>query len=63
MPKVCVLIEVYAMSFRDQCILGLVLCAIIDAVIPIPFAELILLYILLKKPPWFRDMVDRIYGP
>jgi hypothetical protein len=51
------------MSFRDQCILGLVLCAIIDAVIPIPFAELILLYILLKKPPWFRDMVDRIYGP
>jgi hypothetical protein len=50
------------MSFRNQCIFGLILSAVIDAVIPIPFAELFLLYILLKKPPWFREMVDIIYG-
>lgn len=54
----------YAMSLRNQCILGLILFAVIDAIIPIPFAELILLYILMKKPDWFREMVDRIYsGP
>ena len=49
------------MSFRNQCILGLILFAFMDAVIPIPFAEIILLYILIKKPDWFREMVDRVY--
>jgi hypothetical protein len=52
------------MSFQNQCIIGLILFAVIDAIIPIPFAEIILLYILMKKPLWFREMVDRIYcGP
>jgi uncharacterized protein (DUF697 family) len=50
------------MSFRNQCILGLILFAIVDAIIPIPFAEIILLYVLVKKPDWFREMVDRIYS-
>jgi hypothetical protein len=51
----------YAMSFRNQCILVLILFAIVDAIIPIPFAEIILLYVLAKKPDWFREIVDRIY--
>ncbi len=50
------------MSFRNQCILGLILLAIIDAVIPIPFAAIILLYVLIKKPDWFREMVGRVYN-
>ena len=50
------------MSFRNQCILGLILLAIIDAVIPIPFAVIILLYVLIKRPDWFREMVDRVYN-
>ncbi|MFQ6078722.1 MAG: hypothetical protein ACE5NJ_06270 [Thermodesulfobacteriota bacterium] len=49
------------MSFQNQCIFGLILFAIVDAIIPIPFAEIILLYIIVKKPDWFREMVDRIY--
>ncbi|NIS61597.1 MAG: hypothetical protein GTO13_13115 [Proteobacteria bacterium] len=49
------------MSFRNQCILGLILFAIVDAIIPIPFAEIILLYVLVKKPGWFKDIVDRVY--
>jgi len=52
----------YAMSFRNQCILGLFLFAIIDAIIPIPFAEIILLYVIIKRPEWFREMVDRAYS-
>jgi hypothetical protein len=51
----------YAMSFRNQCILGLILFAIVDAIIPIPFAEIILLHVLVNKPDWFREMVDRVY--
>ncbi len=50
------------MSFRNQCILGLILFAVIDAIIPIPFAEIILLYVIMKKPAWFREIVDRVYG-
>ena len=50
------------MSLRNQYILGLILFAIVDATIPIPFAEIILLYVLIKKPHWFREMVDRVYS-
>ena len=49
------------MSLRNQYILGLILFAVVDAIIPIPFAAIILLYILIKKPDWFREMVDRVY--
>ena len=50
------------MSFRNQCILGLFLFAVIDAIIPIPFAEIILLYVIIKRPIWFREMVDKTYS-
>jgi len=50
------------MSLRNQYILGLLLFAVVDAIIPIPFAEILLLYVLIKKPDWFREMVDRVYN-
>jgi uncharacterized protein (DUF697 family) len=50
------------MSFRNQCILGLILFALIDAIIPIPFAEIILLYVIVKKPVWFKEIADRVYS-
>jgi len=52
----------YVMSLRNQYILGLILFAVIDAIIPIPFAEIILIYVLMKRPNWFREMVDRVYS-
>ena len=52
----------YAMSVRNQYILGLILFAVIDAIIPIPFAEITLIYVLIKRPNWFREMVDRVYS-
>jgi hypothetical protein len=52
----------YAMSLRNQYILGLILFAVVDAIIPIPFAEILLLYVLIKKPDWFREMVDGVYS-
>jgi uncharacterized protein (DUF697 family) len=50
------------MSLRNQYILGLILFAVIDAVIPVPFAEILLLYVLIKKPDWFREMVNKVYS-
>jgi len=50
------------MSVRNQTILGLILFAVIDTIIPIPFAEIILIYVLMKRPNWFREMVDRVYS-
>jgi len=38
-----------------------VLIALLDAIVPIPFAALLLIYILVAKPPWFKDLVDTIY--
>jgi hypothetical protein len=35
--------------------------ALLDIIVPIPFAALLLIYILAAKPPWFKDLVGAIY--
>ena len=40
----------------------LIIFAVIDTVIPIPVTALILIYVVLERPPWFRDLVSEIYG-
>jgi len=44
-----------------KCIICLVLIALLDTIIPIPFTALLLLYVLAVKPLWFKDLVDTIY--
>lgn len=50
------------MKTRHKIILSLIGLALVDTVIPIPIMEIILLGVLFQKPPWFKELVDGIYG-
>jgi len=51
------------MTIKTKCIITLILLAMVDAVIPLPIIGAILIYVLLQRPPWFRNVVVEIYGP
>ena len=50
------------MGLKTKLFISLIVLALVDMVIPIPFAAILLLYVLIEKPPWFRKMVRDIYG-
>jgi len=50
------------MKTSTRVILYLIMFAVIDTVIPVPITALILIYVVLERPPWFRDLVSEIYG-
>jgi hypothetical protein len=50
------------MSLMTRTILCLVGLGIIDAIIPIPIVTLVLIYVILEKPPWFARIVKEVYG-
>ena len=50
------------MKTTTKIIIQLICLGIVDIVIPIPILGIILIYVVLQKPPWFRDVVDEIYG-
>lgn len=39
----------------------LIVLGVIDMIIPIPFTALMLIYVILEKPPWFIDWATNIY--
>ena len=47
---------------KTKCLIALIFLGIVDAVIPIPILGLILIYVLIQKPAWFKDLVQEIYG-
>jgi lipopolysaccharide/colanic/teichoic acid biosynthesis glycosyltransferase len=47
---------------KTKILIFLIILAIFDMVIPIPFTAILLIYILLKKPGWFHQMVTGIYN-
>ena len=49
------------MNIRNKIILILILLGLIDILIPIPIIGLILIYVVIQKPPWFKDLVKDIY--
>ena len=49
------------MNIKTKAIFALILLGIVDAVIPLPIIGLILIYVILQKPPWFLDFVKEIY--
>ncbi len=49
------------MKLKTKLLIGLVVLAVLDMVIPIPFTALILLYVVLEKPPWFEKVVSDLY--
>ena len=49
------------MRLPTKILLYLIIFAVFDMVIPIPFTALLLIYVLLEKPPWFVKLVSEIY--
>jgi hypothetical protein len=50
------------MSKKTQMLVYLILLAIIDTFIPIPITTLILILVIIKRPQWFRNWIEEIYG-
>jgi len=51
------------MSIKSKSLIFLVFLGIIDVIIPIPILGLILIYVVLQRPPWFGNVVREIYNP
>lgn len=49
------------MNIRTKSILVLILLGLVDVVIPIPIIGLILIYVIIQKPPWFLDLAQELY--
>jgi len=49
------------MKLKTTLLICLIIVALFDMVIPIPFMAILLIYVLLEKPPWFRNWVNTIY--
>jgi hypothetical protein len=54
--------KVYPMSIKTKSLLILIFLGIIDVVIPIPILGVILIYVVLQRPPWFTNVVREIYN-
>ncbi len=51
------------MKLETKTLLFLIVLAVVDLVIPIPITASLLIYALLAKPPWFLEIVQRVYMP
>ena len=50
------------MNTKIRFLLAVTFLGIVDAIIPFfPVLALVLLYVILEKPPWFLDSVQEIY--
>jgi len=47
---------------QSKLVLKLAVLCLVDLVIPVPILGLILVYVVLEKPAWFRDLVQEVYG-
>ena len=50
------------MSIKTKSVIVLTVLGIMDVVIPIPILGLVLLYVVLQRPPWFMDVLRGIYS-
>jgi hypothetical protein len=49
------------MKTNRKILIWLILFALIDTVVPVPITALILIYVLLEKPEWFKKLVGQVY--
>ena len=49
------------MSTKAKSLIVLIILSVVDVVIPIPILALFLIYVVLQRPPWFPEVVRRIY--
>jgi hypothetical protein len=50
------------MRLADRLVWALLLVIVDTAAFAVPLAALLLAYVLLARPRWFRDWVERLYG-
>ena len=50
------------MNTKTKTMVYLSILALLDMIIPIPFTALVLIYVVLEKPPWFENLVTEIYS-
>lgn len=50
------------MKVNTKIMIYLSVLALLDMIVPIPFTALMLIYVILEKPAWFRDLVTEIYN-
>ncbi|HUL11930.1 MAG TPA: hypothetical protein VLU73_07155 [Methylococcaceae bacterium] len=48
------------MRTRTKCLIVLIVLMVIDA-LPVPVLGLLALQIILSRPPWFRELVQKLY--
>ena len=51
------------MRTRTKVLIGLIVLSLVDMVIPLPVLGIILIHVLLNRPPWFENLVREIYYP
>ena len=53
------------MHLTERLIWALLIVIVDAAAFAVPLAALLIAYVLLARPPWFRDWVERLYheGP
>lgn len=50
------------MTKKTQLLLGLIVLSALDAVVPLlPVLGLVLIYVVIEKPPWFLETVRQVY--
>ena len=50
------------MTTKTKTLISLLLLCLVDTVIPFPIIGAILIYVLLQRPPWFRNVIGELYG-
>jgi len=50
-----------AMKSNTKILIYLIIFALFDMIIPVPFTAILLIYVLLVKPLWFKKLVAEVY--
>jgi len=50
------------MTTKTKTLIALILLCLVDTVIPYPIIGVILIYVLLQRPPWVRNVIVELYG-
>ncbi|MBN1276045.1 MAG: hypothetical protein JXA35_01035 [Deltaproteobacteria bacterium] len=50
------------MSKPAKCIIALIILGLADIIIPVPITVMGLIYVIIKKPPWFIELFEEIFS-
>jgi hypothetical protein len=49
------------MTLKTRVLICLVGLCLVDTVIPLPIVGLVVVFVILQKPPWFQKLVGELY--